>query len=559
MALPVKKRVTRHFNIKPLRVDNFMKVNDIPTVESPIIFTHSGEGIATNPLGLLSNEIFGITQSDRSSIFGRIKLGKSPFIAPLFYKVLVKLDGKIADVVHATKTFSIKNGELTPDPNGDTGLKWLYNNFDKIKFKSTGALSREYYMKYIHQFKDRMWIKDFVVIPPFYRDVNSADEANRGIGVGDINKLYTQLIVATKSLEESAEYGITMSDTVAARIEDILVSIYDWFVGEFTGKLGIVNRTAISKSTDMSARVVISAPNLKVETIDDLMVDLDHVAAPMAALLANFFPYVMFWLRNFFQTELSEGRMEILRKDGSVQTCKLKDPQVAFSDTVLKEEIDRFIHGHATRLRRIEVPVEPFRNSEGKTQKTVTMRFKGFECTAEEFAKGDVDKFPIQERDLTWCDIFFIALCDVTADKMVLITRYPIDSCFNQFPSKVNVRSTKRTEGMVVNGKFYRWYPYIREDLIDTNTTNLFMDTLSLSNVYLKSIDGDYDGDQISIKSIYSVEANKELEEQLNSKRRYISVSGKNIMVTTNEGVDAMYALTMVLPNDSKRMTRPRF
>ena len=120
------------------------------------------------------------------------------------------------------------------------------------------------------------------------------------------------------------------------------------------------------------------------------------------------------------------------------------------------------------------------------------MKFKGYQVTAEEYANGDISTFPVQERFLTWCDLFYLALCDVTQDKMVLITRYPIDSCYNQFPSKVNVYSTKKTEPMVVNGKFYKNYPYIRENLIGTNTTNLFIDTLGISNVYLASIVGDY-------------------------------------------------------------------
>ena len=67
------------------------------------------------------------------------------------------------------------------------------------------------------------------------------------------------------------------------------------------------------------------------------------------------------------------------------------------------------------------------------------------------------------------------------------------------------------------------------------------------------------DGDQVSIKSIYSTEANKELEDYLNSKRRYISLSNKNIMVTTHEGVDALYALTMHLPADESKLGKPTF
>ena len=49
------------------------------------------------------------------------------------------------------------------------------------------------------------------------------------------------------------------------------------------------------------------------------------------------------------------------------------------------------------------------------------------------------------------------------------------------------------------------------------------------------------------------------MEDYLNSKRRYISLSNKNIMVTTHEGVDALYALTMHLPADESKLGKPTF
>lgn len=53
------------------------------------------------------------------------------------------------------------------------------------------------------------------------------------------------------------------------------------------------------------------------------------------------------------------------------------------------------------------------------------------------------------------------------------------------------------------------------------------------------------DGDQVTVKSIYSIEANNELKNQINSKRHYIALGGTNVMETTNEGVASLYALTM--------------
>jgi hypothetical protein len=67
------------------------------------------------------------------------------------------------------------------------------------------------------------------------------------------------------------------------------------------------------------------------------------------------------------------------------------------------------------------------------------------------------------------------------------------------------------------------------------------------------------DGDQISCKSVFSIEANAELRKQLNSKNHFIALNGKDVMETTNEGAMVLYSLTMNLSQDSKKFTDPKF
>lgn len=67
------------------------------------------------------------------------------------------------------------------------------------------------------------------------------------------------------------------------------------------------------------------------------------------------------------------------------------------------------------------------------------------------------------------------------------------------------------------------------------------------------------DGDTVTSKSLYSIEANNELKNQLNSKRHYISFGGVNIAKTTNEGMETMYNLTMNLKEDEKKFIDPVF
>lgn len=56
------------------------------------------------------------------------------------------------------------------------------------------------------------------------------------------------------------------------------------------------------------------------------------------------------------------------------------------------------------------------------------------------------------------------------------------------------VASTIDTEPMYFNNIYYPYYPKIREEDIGKDTTNSFVDTLRMSNIYLKAMDADYDG-----------------------------------------------------------------
>ena len=71
---------------------------------------------------------------------------------------------------------------------------------------------------FLEKYKDKMFIDNMVVIPAYWRDVNSTGKYT---GVGDINKLYNSLIIASRSLSESYDYGLNLSDTVRGRIPDI--------------------------------------------------------------------------------------------------------------------------------------------------------------------------------------------------------------------------------------------------------------------------------------------------------------------------------------------------
>ena len=546
------------FNLKGLLdIEDFIKKNDVKEISNPIFFNQNK--LPTSD-GLLSNEIFGITKEERANRFGYIDL-HGTFLHPLVYKVWSALDKNVKSIVHGIDNFVIdSNGQFKQDPNGKTGIKFLKDNINKIKIRSTDSTKRDRIIEFLNISKPLMFITKYPVIPAFYRDVNT--EGGK-VGVGDINKYYNSIIIASKALAEAQDYGLSISNSQAGRMQEILLQVYNYFgagnpdaKGSGVGmpsKFGIIRRANLSKTTDYSSRLVITSPELKVEKLDDIEADMDYSVVPLASLSINFLPYMIFWLRNFFENEFStRTTYTVHMKDGKIKEIPIQDYQIAFSDERIKDEINRFAHGYSNRFIPIKIPTVD-------KKLNVYMHFKG-KITSSQDAK-DNEQGEIINRRLTWCDLLFMAASEVTADKHILITRYPIDSFYNQFPTKVKVQSTIETEPMLVNSgamsKFYKKYPKIREEDIEKDTSNKFIDSLNLCNGYLDSIGGDYDGDQVSVKGIYSAEANAELDQQMNSKIHYIGLDGISVMDVGKEAKQSLYCLTMVLPNSN--LTDPQF
>lgn len=544
------------FNLKGLLdIEDFIKKNDVKEISNPIFFNQNK--LPTSD-GLLSNEIFGITKEERANRFGYIDL-HGTFLHPLVYKVWSALDKNVKSIVHGIDNFVIdSNGQFKQDPNGKTGIKFLKDNINKIKIRSTDSTKRDRVIEFLNISKPLMFITKYPVIPAFYRDVNT--EGGK-VGVGDINKYYNSIIIASKALAEAQDYGLSLSNSQAGRMQEMLLQVYNYFgagnpdaKGSGVGmpsKFGIIRRANLSKTTDYSSRLVITSPELKVEKLDDIEADMDYSVVPLASLSINFLPYMIFWLRGFFENEFStRTTYTVHMKDGKVKEIPIQDYQIAFSDERIKDEINRFVHGYSNRFIPVKVPTLD-------KKLNVYMHFKGRASTSPD----DTEQGEIINRRLTWCDLLFMAASEVTADKHILITRYPIDSFYNQFPTKVKVQSTIETEPMTVVSagmkKFYKKYPKIREEDIEKDTSNKFIDSLNMCNGYLDSIGGDYDGDQVSVKGIYSAEANAELDQQMNSKIHYIGLDGISVMDVGKEAKQSLYCLTMVLPNSN--LTEPQF
>ena len=111
---------------------------------------------------------------------------------------------------------------------------------------------------------------------------------------------------------------------------------------------------------------------------------------------------------------------------------------------------------------------------------------------------------------------------------------------------------------MYFNNTFYKYYPKIRQKDIGTDTSNKFIDTLRFSNIYLVGCGGDYDGDQCSVKGVYTTEANDELREFMYAKQNFVSFGCNATRESGDDVFQAVFALTRVLSDAEARITKSK-
>lgn len=551
----------KHLKVKLPDVEDFIKKNNVKEITNPVFFVR--DGIPTSD-GLLSNEIFGITREERANIWGYIDL-QGTYLHPLVYKLWGRMDSSVKNIVHGLKGYTLdSNGYIVEDiENGETGLDFLVKNIEKIKIKQTDSMERKNNIEFIMANKHRMFIKKMLVQPPFYRDVLSGKGK---VEVGQLNKYYASLLISARSLKETQDLGFSLGDATKGRVQETLLSIYKCLTGTsdvpedgvgLSGKLGIIQGSALSKTVDYGTRLILSAPELKVETLDDLMVDTEHCALPLSSAIVNFKPFVVFAIKRFFENEFGGGTsVPVINNKGKLVYARVKDPQITFSDERIEHELKKFVYGFSNRFE----PVTTEAVDENGKEYICSLVFKGRNVTPDQFEKGEVSgESSLINRRLTWCDILYMATNEAIEDKCVLITRYPIDSAYNQIPQIPRISTIKETEPVYVGGKFYRWYPKIRENDIGTNTSNRFIDTLNICNLLIGGMGADYDGDSVGVKGVWIQESNKELREFIKSKSHYINFSGSNIRTGSNEAIQSLYSMTKVLDQDKSILTDPVF
>lgn len=465
--------------ISLIDVDAFVDVNNLQEITSPVLFQR---GNIPDPNGLVSNEIFGITTRDRKETFAYIDL-HGHFLHPVAYKVLKALFGGLDSLIDGSEYYSVKDGKLVKDPNGDTGIEYLYKIWGQLKWdKKEGAASgiRNERVDLISNTKKNViFMTKLIVIPAFYRDINSS--AAGGGETSKLNNFYSAIIRYSNAIKDQGIFEFTFHASMAA-VQININKVYNYFKEKLEKKQGMIRKYLMGKSVDNSTRSVITAPTFHANTPGTEIVDFRHCAIPISQCCSLCYPFVVRELKEFFQNEFSNNKYTKqiwdMNKNETIDIVELDHPESYFNDKYIERMINSFIKNPESRFDPILLPT-----TDGKK------RCIAFTGMRPHEAKEEIST--IGYRPMTVTDLLYLACCKATSDKHCLVTRYPLLDSFGVFVNEINVLSTTTTIVAQVGDTTYNWYPNVELDTPKEKIGTKFIDSMQFSNSYLKGLDGD--------------------------------------------------------------------
>lgn len=531
--------------IEILDMNRIIAVNKLQEITSPRLFSNK---MMYDSEGILSSDIFGISKGDRRNTFAYIDL-KRHFIHPhLYAKVVKQMFRGVIYILSGQKRYVIKNGQLVEDPeNGWTGIDELYKRWNEIDWSKSRSVDTTSKKLLMNLSRDQIFIDKELVIPPAYRDVMIAGTIDSSDHVNELNDLYVKLIRSVALLSEGGLFSRTQYAT-QMKIQDTLVEIMEYFKHQVSRKQGLIRKNLIGKSVDYGVRTVISAPSYNNENIGDNIIDVEHTAVPISECCSLFYPFIESWLKNFFTREIINDPNLITFYDYDTNkeiTATMRDPEIQFSEKNIRKFINDYCLNPDNRFKVVNVMVDV----PAKTKKTLkaSMILKGKIMLPNNATK-------VLNRSMTVTDILYLACVDVCEKRHVMVSRYPVGTDKGIFFNKIRVQSTIKHVNLIFNGKEYPYYPDIDFSISQDKVGVQFIDTLVMSNSHLDGMGADYDGDQVSVRGIYSDEANMEAEEIMNRKTSALNITGANSKGVAKEVYNSLYELTKIGNTPSKKV-----
>jgi hypothetical protein len=526
--------------------NEYIKINDLQEITTNNIF----QGTSSKPdaAGIGSYDIFGNPGTrERKMTFAYINLGDD-FVHPLAFDTLVFLKRSIKDIVYGQGDFYIKDGKIIkvggknpPPAKGDVGngVPWLKRNLPHIIFEKPdmSSIVRDRVSFIKHLKPEEIFINKWLVIPPYYRDIDISKSNKKN----DINILYQGLIAQTSLIKTGL--GLFGNETVTdthRKIQDRLNEIYLYFMNFQTGTKTFIQQHVMGKSIDYASRMVVSTPKIQGKNSRDMEVDFSHSAVPLSMVLECFAPFIVYGLKKFVNDKIAGSAYIYQLEKGAFNRIELASH---WSEVLLSENIKKMINVYTDSKER---RLDPFLIETADGRK-VPLGYinKDLNMTVGS-AKGITDG-DTSIKPLNMCEIFYIVAINTVRDKSILITRYPIEDYHNIYPSLMNIIPFSKTKSVTIDQNTYPRFPIItKDDINDEKISSKFIDTLKVFPAYLENLGADFDGDVVSVQGVFT--RNSGSREYIYSNTNIISIGGATKKTLGQISAHTLFALTQQRP-----------
>ena len=543
--------------------DELIENENIKEVTSSKIFIRPGE---PDPEGLASYEIFGYPGTDeRKKRYGYINLN-SVFVNPHVFFELKSIKKIYYDLVYGNGEFYLKNGDIfRVEDNTDisdnfekgTGIKFLYKIWDKLNFdykdlKSGIRYNRLRFLKSLD--KKQVFMNKILVIPPYYRDIDVRQGGNKN----EVNSIYIKILNLSQTIKTTEDLFKTISNetTDAYRnIMDTLVEFHQKIIKMYGGRKGFIHKYIMGKNIDFSARLVISGLDVtQIEKPEDLNVTFEKCRVPLFAIIKCFSPFIVNGVRDIILDYLKGSEYIIVHtgknigvSDNDVKnSSKIKntphlkrvkladDWQTVLTSNYIYNLIELYHESPEHRLDIFTLPTE-----DGGE---VNVGFYIDDGTDIEL-ESDILTAKSKIQPLRLIHLFYMAAYEKVRDKHIYITRYPIEDHNNTYPSGITIIPYKNTAKMKIGDTEYPYFPVVKED-DRKKISGMFTDSLVLFPIYLSALDGDHDGDQLSIIGVFTKEANEDARKHIKSIGNMTAIDGASTRSVTALTQQVIHAFT---------------
>lgn len=515
-------------------VEKYCKDKDIPELVSPF------KGF---PGGIDDPNIFGVTEYEKSTKAAYINLGN--YYLKGAYCSAFKTAYRNIYLCATTPDFYCKldeNNDLVKceptDEGAGTGPSFLYTIYDKINKNKlsdidTGNFANIELKKTLARVtRDQVFTRAQYVLPIGFRE-----EEENGIISVEENKIISSLMSMVQMRLSGGKNVLVDIKGIDTLIQKKLEEIYvTYWVEKMGSSHGDLQKVALSKVVDNSGRSVIVPLVYKSKYIGKEAISINKTGYPIEHVMNYFIEFTLYGSRRF---------MEFLYDMGAFKEAP-KTILRYYDNEKMEKIINMFYKDSYTKLSPVMIP-----EYDDKEPEPIMLNF-----TKE---NGEVINKP-----LYWIEFFYIVLksfADID-NKHTFNTRYPTTSEKSSKVQRIHILTLNQydltTTATVLGITYEDFFPLITDEIADRYNDKIFEVGCRISPAVTQPMDGDYDGDQISIKPIKYDESLEEAKELENKLINLVSISGKCRRDVAQMGRDPIQFLFSIT-QEKDIYTKPKY